>query len=191
MFIVLTSVLVNAVNPVVEGSRYRYLFDEVKITGTTNITNFHLYYNEIEYRSFSADNNENTALNVEIPAHNIKADSQGMLRDFLSLIRADKHPEIKVSFSDNPILSEKDLKCQDQQINITMNGITKTYNCNSELVDCELEKYSIKGGLTVCLTDFEIEPPNKFFGLIKVKNEVFISFKVLFAKDNKKLKIEV
>ncbi len=70
-------------------------------------------------------------------------------------------------------------------VKLTMNGITNSYMCSFEVNDNFEDKFQMSGRLGVNLSDFEIEPIKKFMGLIKVEDEVFISFNVLFSTNNK------
>lgn len=159
-----------------------YLFDEVVITGATNVNQFHLSYRENTYTRFNGSHNfKDNGLQICIPVRNIEAESQLMLDDFLDMINADKHPEIRILMNPQPTDRLQNGSFVKHRICLTMNGKTNVYNCSSDVLLCEPDKLCLKGKLDVLLTDFGIEPPRKFFGLVKVKNEVFVSFKVLFS----------
>ncbi|WP_423128369.1 hypothetical protein [Gaoshiqia sp. Z1-71] len=164
----------------------RYLFDQVIIKGTTNVNQFELSYREENYtplpdtRGFQDKN-----LKIAIPARKIKAESKTMLDDFLDLINARQHPTINISMAENitgKLMNETDLK---HEIRVTMNGITNTYTCTSEIEKPYQDQWRLNGEMDVLLTDFGIEPPRKFLGIVKVGNEVFISFKILFSTEKK------
>ncbi len=161
-----------------------YLFNEVIITGTTNINQFHLLYSENAYTRFNGSPGfSGNRLQISIPARNIEAESQLMLDDFLEMIHADKHPEIKISMDAQPIDRLRNGDSIKHRIFLTMNGKTNGYNCSSDVLLCQSDTLCLKGKLDVHLTDFGIEPPGKFFGIVKVRNEVAISFKILLSTE--------
>lgn len=163
-----------------------YQLDDVIITGSTNISNFQLSYNEEQFSDIrNSPVRSANSLQIYIPAKKIEAESKTMLDDFLELIHADEHPMINISMERKQVseLNRGDLL--NHRIYLTMKGVTKDYDCRSEVKDCQQGKFCLNGKLNVLFTDFGIDPPRKFFGLVKVKNEVFISFKVFFLTENK------
>ncbi|WP_430933401.1 hypothetical protein [Saccharicrinis sp. 156] len=160
----------------------RYQFDKIVIKGVTNVSNFVLKYSEQGYVNVPhADSNVVDSITIAIPAEDFEADSKLMLKDFLSLINADKHPNIDISIDENfknELLSFNTGGMNRVQIN--MNGITNSYTCACEFSKCLSGQWCLLGQLEVKLTDFEIDPPSKFWGLIKVKDEVTIGFRILF-----------
>ncbi|MGQ8338207.1 YceI family protein [Sunxiuqinia sp. A32] len=161
-----------------------YLFDEIIIKGMTNVKAFQLSYSEDQFTKISSETKFgeiNKNLMISIPAKNIKAESKLMLADFLKLINAKDYPEIHIKI--DPKVTSKFQKRNrlEHGIQLTMNGITNNYTCSSEIENGKQEEKCLLGTLKVKLTDFNIEPPQKFFGIIKVEEEVFISFKILFS----------
>ncbi|MGD9929940.1 MAG: YceI family protein [Mangrovibacterium sp.] len=175
---------VQGVTPTGEFRPGSYLFDQVIIRGTTNVNQFQLSYRENHFTSLPETNrflNEN--LKISIPADEIEAESKVMLDDFLELINASHYPTINISISHQitgELLNRSNLR---HNIRVTMNGVTNTYTCSSEIEKTAADQWYLNGKMNVLLTDFGIEPPKKFLGIVKVRDEVFISFKILFSTE--------
>ncbi len=71
---------------------------------------------------------------------------------------------------------------------ISIAGKTKDYIVPCEITSCENSPVVLKGNFEVELSDFNIAPPVKMFGTIRVNNEVFINFVLKFIPESKKSK---
>ena len=163
-----------------------YLFEHVVIEGSTNVNRFQLSYSEDAFSLFPSYNiGSSDFLRMAIPVQKINAESSSMHDDFLELINANKYPTIIISLNEKITSDKLDLTVLRHQVSVTMNGVTNTYACFSEIAKEEFVNWHLTGRLGVRLTDFGIEPPRKFFGLVKVDDEVFISFKILFSTEIK------
>jgi hypothetical protein len=145
------------------------------IRGESNINEFSFYYKSIPQNS-SGDENSGDTLVISIPIRDFEASNPLMYKDFLELMKEDKYPRIYISFSRKQLedaIINKPEPCP--QIRITIAGITRTY-----LVDCMVEKcsgqYYLKGNEIIRLSDFNLKPPGKLLGLVKVNNEIDVNF---------------
>ena len=160
----------------------RYLFDKIQITGKTNVNEFYMQYREDVFCKLpSAVGAENSTLGINIPANKIKAESKMMLNDFLELINADKYPTIDIEIAREEIELSPSEEPGFKNIELTMNGVTRQFRCKTYAEACYANQWCMTGQLEIRLTDFGIEPPNKFLGLVKVKDEIFVNFRILFS----------
>lgn len=170
-----------------------YLFDNIVILGSTNINHFQFVYNEQSFSNLDInDTSRANRLMISIPATKFKTDSKLMYRDFLQLINAKEHPLINISLGENfsSCFFSDSLKAK-HSVKITINGVTNSYNCISKLNRSYYNEWQLFGKLKVKLSDFQIDPPVKFFGVVKVKDEVFITFRILFLLDNNEISNEI
>ena len=72
----------------------------------------------------------------------------------------------------------------DFKTEITIAGVSQRFVVPCGVDTCLSSGYVLKGSLEVKLTDFGIDPPKKFFGLVKVNNEVLIDYVFSFQTDN-------
>lgn len=170
----------NAYSQAEKGRPDSYLFDEVVIKGSTNMNHFQLNYEEENYSEIPAVGENPGRFRISIPAKKIKAESKMMLRDFLEMINARKYPLITITLEKDitdKILADSSLQ---HELDLTLNGITNRYQVQSRSIAYYSGQRCLSGTFRVNLTSFGIETPGKFFGLVKIEDEVFINFKILF-----------
>ncbi len=150
----------------------------IKVLGKTNLSEFSLQY---------ASGKEDSDLNIlidgnraKIPVRLLKAESEQMTRDFLLLLQEDRFPYIDIEFSENPAvpaLEEADLL---PTISLTIAGVENRYplTCRLEFKD---GKRILTGTVRLRLTDFNLQPPTKLMGVVKVQDEIRISFGVILS----------
>ena len=69
----------------------------------------------------------------------------------------------------------------DQPIQITIAGVTREYHVFCLVNSCSDNLIYVSGYRYIKLTDFNLDPPKKFQGLVKVKDEVLINFGFVFS----------
>ena len=181
LFLVLTKVVAGQM-AAAKNTFSRYMFDQVLITGETNVNDFHLEYRENEFCNVLGKlESGSSTIQIEIPADQVEADSQVMLNDFLKLINADQYPNITIGIDRNEIEFFAVPESGEKLISLSMNGISKQFYCSTLSESCFGNQWCLTGQLQIRLTDFNIEPPHKFLGLVKVQNEIFINFRILFS----------
>jgi len=163
----------------------------VSINGSTNVNKFVLK-NDLARISIKRTCNKSDSLALltkkywfTIPVRNFKADNQHIYKDFLSLIRAREYPEIKVGFTLKDLHRLMDSKTPISfPVDISLAGTTKSYDIICRFSSCEDNCFSVSGSKKLALTDFNIEPPQKILGLIRVNNEININFDFVFTFQN-------
>ncbi len=100
-----------------------------------------------------------------------------MLDDFYEMVSASEYPFIQISMEPKgkADFDETTGKTVFKTI-ISLAGQSRIYTVPCEIFFSDNSEYILKGELEVELTDFNINPPKKVFGAIKVNNEVFINF---------------
>lgn len=160
----------------------QYRFDDIQITGKTNVNDFHMRYREQEFCKIPDSlKTGNGMLGIDIPAKQVQADSKMMKNDFLNLIHAKKYPTINIEIKHDDIQSSLMTTSSKKDIEIEMNGVTRKFLCQTYAEHCYNDRYCLIGKLKIKLSDFGIDPPHKFFGLVKVQDEIFINFRILFS----------
>ncbi len=163
----------------------------IVISGTTNINGFRLRCpleaidcNHLD--STTIHNEDSGKVEIDVPLENFKADIPLMSRDFLKLVNAEEHPNLGIGIA-FPKLKMLLLEQKDSvaRFTISMAGISNTYDIACEVIDSTNSKLYLRGKKTVELSDFNIEPPVKFRGLVRVKDDVIINFGLVFLPDNK------
>lgn len=176
--LILIGMFSNAQIPKKEGSIKISPKSSLTITGDTNINSFTCVFNPELLPSELNITYKQTA-DHQILLHNTKlilaskgfdCGSRAINKDFRSLIKANQFPSIEIELHKLKNIKQSSAEAT---LKITIAGISKTYNTT---VNFNSHNNNYKGTLQLNINDFELEPPSKMFGLIKVKKDIDISF---------------
>lgn len=114
---------------------------------------------------------------IVVPVKEFKCKNQYAYKDFLTLLKADMFPNLEIDFPVNTdIVYISDDSILLRGVIISVAGSFKKYDINCK-IDSRIKNSRVLLGTTrINLTDLDIEPPVKSFGLIKVRNEIIINF---------------
>ncbi len=120
---------------------------------------------------------------ITIPVKDFKCANKFVYRDFLTLLKVDQFPNLEIAIPQNPdIVSHKEDSVTLNEVSLTVAGMTKKYDIDCEIERTDDESQILSGIIRVKLTDHEIDPPVKWLGLVKVKNEIIVKFGFCFKK---------
>jgi hypothetical protein len=159
----------------------------VYISGATNIDCFECKYfkskddqdtNNILLKSLYINGNK---IEAYIPVNKFECGNILMYRDFQELLKASEYPYIRVEISKEEI---NDILLNESSANLDV-SITLASVTNVQPVFCEVSKpgkntICITGKASISLFDYQIKPPVKFMGLVKVRDKVTIDFSFNF-----------
>lgn len=107
---------------------------------------------------------------------------QAMNSDFQELLKADKEPYLFLQLnsislhSSNDKFEELDV---DAEVVVYLAGVEKTIHLKGgKVFNHSSAHMTLKGDKDLFMTDFNIEPPTKMFGMIKVTNDIEIEFEI-------------
>jgi hypothetical protein len=154
----------------------------LRIFGSSNITNFECIYTgaftpttfehtiQLRNNAFAI-----TGDTLRLVTEDFDCGRRGINKDFRNTLKNSEFPTIDIT----PIwFSNSDSTLNKINISISLAGVTKNYTINFESDSPSKNIFRIKGQQKLEMTDFDIDPPRALFGLIKVENELFISFDV-------------
>ncbi len=150
----------------------------IKIEGSTNVNHFYFEqtFNKKE-EVIEPHPGSKEIIQLKIPAHNFKASNPMMYDDFLELIKAAEYPYINITiFFEDIKLPAGPENTVVPKIRIGLAGKSQTYQIPGQIHDCRQNSMHINGKINISLKDFNLDPPTKFMGMVKVNNEVFINF---------------
>lgn len=151
------------------------------INGESNVNRFSFSYttsssdfgNPFLYPSLPYGNE------INIPVRDFEPSNPLMYNDFLTNLNEQEYPTITIKFSNLeqnkgrvPVLNPN------YAIMITIAGVTREYNVECVIQNCG-NQYILRGSKEVRLTDFNLAPPEKLSGLVKVKDEFKVSFGII------------
>jgi polyisoprenoid-binding protein YceI len=160
----------------------------VYISGETNINCFECRYtknkNDNLYQDFQLNHDKisGESVKAEIPVSQFECSNEIMYNDFRKLLNADEYPYIRIEIDPSQIKSPLPGKSSnsDLKVSITIASITKVQPVSCRITNPGNNTISISGITTINIIDFHLEPPVKFLGLVRVKDEVRINFSFNF-----------
>jgi hypothetical protein len=156
----------------------------LNIYGKTNLNSFEFYLGDnFESSIAGVDPSIGTLQNadVNIPVKRLKTENKYMYSDFLALLKEPEYPYISIGIDENSIqIEDENSPVISPVVAITIAGVTNQYTIRCDVED-EFTSKMITGATKIKLTDFNIQPPTKMLGLVKVKDEIDINFGILFT----------
>jgi hypothetical protein len=158
-----------------------YLF----ISGESNVNQFTFSYSGKSGKTDKTRQGDENII-ISIPIKDFEASNPMMYKDFLELMKESEYPRIKVSFPKDAldsILKTNEKSCP--FVEITIAGITRTYNIDCSIARCA-DNFYLRGNQVVKLSDFRLKPPTRLMGLVKVNNEINVDFGfiITFTENN-------
>lgn len=122
---------------------------------------------------------------VQIPVRSFTSPNTHMINDFLNLIKASEYPNITLALEPRDLMQcERHTEPTKFKTKITIAGTTNVYVVPCKVTACDKNEYLVEGNLEIKLTEFHLNPPKKFFGMIRVNNEVSINYAFTFHPGN-------
>jgi len=155
---------------------------KLRILGTSNVTDFECIYEDgfesdtlTHSVSFGEDLNLVSGDTLHLMIDSFDCGRRGINKDFRKALNSDEFPTIDISilnFENNTDLLEA------LNVLISIAGVQKEYTLtfNSSRKDQNIVK--VEGERKLSMTDFNINPPKALFGLIKVQDDLTISFTI-------------
>ncbi|WP_186756846.1 YceI family protein [Echinicola salinicaeni] len=161
---------------------------ELGIAGTTNVNSYYCmsenYFGDDKiYERYSNEGQVSWSGKIRVPARSFDCANNIMTKDFQSTIKADQHPYIGMEF-----LHLEKVKGEDSAI--SGEAIVTLVKVQQKIkIACKLERLDngvlkLEGDHTFLFSDFGLEAPKKFFGAIKVKDQVTVEFKLFLESES-------
>jgi hypothetical protein len=120
---------------------------------------------------------DTSRLRIMVPIRDFKCKNQFVYKDFLTLLKAEYFPYLEIAIPQNPcIITPANGSGILKDVSVSVAGVIKKYDINCRIENAENENEILLGTSRIRLTDFGIEPPVKFSGLVKVKDEIIVNF---------------
>lgn len=157
----------------------------IKILGSTNLNSFELEYSFGDNPVFFAVSDEGSPVRssiLNIPVEEFRGQSPVMERDFYALVKSERYPEIIIRFHgirDSSLEAGKNIV----KVGITMAGITHEYDILCAVRTKRTGDICLTGKKSIKITDFRLDPPVKFFGIVKMGEYIDVDFSVNFMTE--------
>jgi hypothetical protein len=162
----------------------------VNISGETNINCFECRYRNIQENSIYQDVKltyeevPGETIKMDIPVSQFKCSNEIIFNDFIELLKAGEYPDIRIEIDPSGIKNIMPGKSAvDLHVSITIASITMSYPISCWINHPGNNSISISGTTTINMVDFQLKPPVKFLGMVRVRNKVTIDFSFNFIVD--------
>jgi len=164
-------------------SYYKDCHSFIRIDGGSNLSTFSFTYSTSSLSDAwqIIEIKDTGFFSVAVPVRDFEASNPLMYDDFLKLIKAREFPVLRIIISKKQL--ERSFKternsCPD--IEIMLAGVTRIYKIDCDFYDCGNNLF-IQGLKMINLSDFNIQPPVKLNGLVKVKDEIEVNFGLIIT----------
>ena len=151
----------------------------VVINGSSNVNQFKFVNHNLQI-SFPRNRSGNGASfpRIMIPVHHFSGSNSRMLNDFYKMVDASNYPVITIDIdpSEPFLLNKANSTSTTLKTKISIAGESRSYLVSCDVFNCPQSGIVLKGEIKIALTDFNIDPPVKVLGAVKVNNQVFINF---------------
>jgi hypothetical protein len=114
---------------------------------------------------------------IQVEAENFDCRNDMMTADLRKTIMADKYPHLKVDFLPihKPVKNYGHMPTK-AVIQISLGGVCKEFELHYKIATSDNGATTLVGSRKFLFSDFNLEPPTKMLGMVKVENE----FEVIF-----------
>jgi hypothetical protein len=154
----------------------------LSIHGATNINRFTCTIDSYRRRdtlhyfnNYASSEMQFIANAMIIPIRMFDCGSAQISRDFRNTLKSNLHPDLKIRFislTGNSIIRDESLK---GRMDITLAGVTRRYDVNFKTL-VEGKDVILSGMHPVNFGDFNLTAPEKFRGMIRVRDELQVEF---------------
>lgn len=150
----------------------------VLIQGSSTINKFEfINYHPSIFNDENTQNVSGSYKNIQIPVREFSGSNNMMLKDLHEMLNVSEYPVITIEIEPTKTADfDETTGFTNFETKITISGNTRKYSIPCQFVDCDESGKVVKGNIELELSDFEINPPTKLFGTVKVNDDVFITF---------------
>lgn len=171
-----------------EDTLYRFHEEsEMVIYGSANITRWTMDVTEIdgEVRVIEGETGafrfEN--LRIQVPVEGITADQSGQERDAHQALRRDAYPVIYFTAYGTEVGEGNASFEVHSEGRLSIAGVQRDVVVEAEGQRLDDERIRVEGAKELLLSDFGIDPPTAFLGLLRVRDEVRVEFDVVLVPE--------
>ena len=163
------------------------------VDGSTNINSFSCKihsYNQTDTLYFSPKEKTLQQIKVKgrlkINVSDFDCKHKVMTRDLQKTLQAQKHPYMMVkflNFADMPSAPQSN-SMTTGDVEIELAGVKRSFQVKYAIHKTNQQNIELIGTRSVNFSDFNLIPPSKLGGTIRVKNELQVAFKLQLKKNN-------
>ena len=156
----------------------------LKVAGKSNVNEFNCsiagYYQPDTISYTEDDNGRAVRLNgcLEIEVFRFDCHNKMITNDLRKTLKAEDHPTLIIRF----VSLERTPSFQNITqrmkgwVEVELAGVRKTFQINYQFARKSNDTYLLNGSQVFCFSDFNLVPPRKLAGAIKIKDEFSVDF---------------
>jgi hypothetical protein len=131
----------------------------------------------------SADRTDQTEVAITVPVKAFDCGKDRMTRDLQDALEMDDHPEIQFELVHATVKGRVDTSTSWRRVEVlgtlTIAGTKRLTRLSALGQALDAERFRVRGCHPIRMTYFNVDPPTKAFGLIRVDNRVEVQFDLL------------
>ena len=159
------------------------------LSGTTPVKNWQMTAHGLRGDAQFTLSNDNQlvridGLNFVLPVKNLKGEEAGMDRDAYKALKADQYKEITFALrSANVTRVHCDTYLVKALGDLTVAGVTRTVTLSMQSKITDDGSIAFSGAEDLKMSDYNVERPSAFFGIIKADDHMKLTYTLIFSKE--------
>jgi hypothetical protein len=158
----------------------------LEVAGKTNVNSFTCnisQYNEKDTIAFFGESNRTIKLNGDLTMDILSFDCHSSMvnKDMQKTLKADEFPKLKIRFltlQNMPLMQQKSEQVKGW-LEVELAGVIKKIEMIYTISKVGNNFIQMSGSRNFTFSDFNLSPPQKFAGLIKIRDEFNVNFQLL------------
>lgn len=123
-----------------------------------------------------------TRRRMTVPIRDFNCGSRAMSKDFWRTLNADRYPNLEINFVSLDNIFLKNKREIEGVVDISLAGVTTRYNICYRISREDNGNVVLKGRQRVRFSEFQLLPPQKLKGLIKVNESLNVDFHLVLKE---------
>jgi len=119
---------------------------------------------------------------MSVPVRSFDCGARPISKDFWETLQAERYPRLEIRLWSLHCNSIRDGSRVRGQVDISLAGVTKRFTIEYEIITQRGNIIRLKGRQPVQFSDFALKAPEKFNGLIKVKEILDVEFDLVIRE---------
>jgi len=158
----------------------------ITVTGKSNVNEFNCqvpgYYqtDTIFVSQLSSSKDVRLSGDLEVDVFKFDCHSKMITKDLRKTLKADQYPRLKIRFLSLEHLPDPQFtaQCIKGIVEVELAGVRKVLQIPYVFVNNGTSGYLLNGTKTFYFSDFSLTPPRKLAGIVQVKDEFLVDFKL-------------
>lgn len=118
---------------------------------------------------------------IRVPVRTLDCGQRRMNADLQQAMRADTYPHIRFELDDVTVAPRSTTEVGRRTVvegRLTIAGVQRTLTLGVTVTEVEEGIFELEGHIPLRMTDFGIDPPSPFMGLVRVTDQIIVRFQL-------------